>query len=95
MRKLPLLAILLLAFNTTFGQTPEELFVQSDAIYDSNPDSSYTLSSLALELSEQQGDTLQMGYAHVRQGRYYLVKSDVEKASAIMTDAIARVTMSI
>lgn len=88
MRLLPLLAILVFVFNSTFGQTPEDFLVQSDAIYDANPDSSFTLSMLAYELAEQQGDTLRMAHACADLGRYYLVKSDVENASRTLNQAL-------
>ena len=60
----------------------ENYINKSDAIYSSNPDSSFYYANLGFECATKENDTLQLANAHSQFGRYYLLKSNLKLAES-------------
>lgn len=82
--------LLLLSVLTApaFAQSAAELIQRCDAVYSANPDSSLVLAENALKVATAAHDSADMARAKAKCGRYYILKSDFEEATAYLNSAI-------
>jgi serine phosphatase RsbU (regulator of sigma subunit) len=88
MRAFLTLILLTLAVNVAHPQTSQELLDVSDRIYSADPDSSFSIALEAHRLAVEQDDSVQMAWANLHIGRYFLIKSDIEIANLKLNQSL-------